>query len=549
MVSHHMDSLARWNFTQCTDLIRVLETVSFWKGDGRALHALEGDLTYLCPLSAGHAQLDYKVAPESNPSGDCRTHIGLVLSTKIKKLKEKDLRVVKAHEEWTVTRRGSMHPWNHSVPDLPGSASIPSPSQFHRQASIASRYSQALPSETMPDPRSMYRDHAAFTPTRPSHHASPIAVSEHKIPHARSTVSLQREFSSAMAYSSSIESQRAFRHYSSSTYTTDATSLPQSPDSLGNGTGKQLLVTTPLPKDGSLCPNEDFFDAVSSVKSYIAPSHHSSLRSTRLQNLPKNLQEARIKAEMNVDATSRSTTRSSRERSTSISSYVSSMYTASEESYPRYPSSQSRYRGGTLRTVGTLPPVPFGMNVPHSGISAPRDGRSSGASSYLLATSHRVNPIPSGLISGEGPVPRQGSVPPRMPSHPSRTPSLISFAQNSRRTHYNLSNAQNSRQTPTQHHYSPTVDAFAGPHRSANTASWDVASLESGDEFIMDEIKRQRHGVSSQSRRRPACVPPKAAENVLVVEPSTRIINPKTRQPFMTLYERIEDLERMGARR
>ncbi|KAF2440942.1 hypothetical protein P171DRAFT_446875 [Karstenula rhodostoma CBS 690.94] len=469
----------------------VLETVSYWKGDGRALRALEGDLTHLCPMSASYAHLDYKVAPESSPSGDCRTHIGLVLSTKIKKLKENESRAAKAHEEWRATQQGYMHPWNQSRTDQLGSTSTHSFSQFRRQASVTSAYPQARLSNTMSDLRSMYNAHATFTPT-PSHHAPSIAIPEYAIPRARSMVPLQREFSSAVAYSSSTESQRASRDCSSGTSTIDSTSVPHSPESVVNGAGEQLLVTPPLVQDDSLNPDEDLFDAVSTV----------------------------------------STTHSTRERSSSASSYGSSQYTAPEESYPRNLSSPSRYRGGTLRTVGTLPPLDFGMNVPHSGIYVPRDGRSSVASTYSPA----VNATPLGLVCGQGPVPRPFPVPPHMPSHPSPTP-------------YRLSYAQNPRKNPTQRQYVPTVDAFTGPHRSTNTASWDIVALEKGSKFILDEKKRQTHGVSSQSRRRPAYIPPKLAEDELVVEPSTRIMNPEMGRHFMTLYERIQDLERMGAQK
>ncbi|KAF9730415.1 hypothetical protein PMIN02_009515 [Paraphaeosphaeria minitans] len=521
----------------------VLETVSYWNGDGRALRALEGDLTHLCPMSAGYAQLDYKVAPESGPSGDCRTHIGLVLSGKIRKLKENESRRAKAQEEWRATRRGCL-PWNHSLIDIPGSASNHSPSQFRRQESVTSRYSCARPSDTMPDLLSMYRAHTAFTPLS-GHHAPSIAASQHEITRARSTIPLRRQFSSVMAYSSSTESQRASRDCSASTHTTDGTSLQQSPKSVVKDTGKQLPVTHPILSHGFLYPDEDLFDAVSSVRSYIAPSHHSGIRSTRSQKPQTNLQEAHVETEMNGATTSHSTSGSKHERSTSVSSYGNSTYPVSEQPYPRYPSSPSRYRSGVLQTVGTLPSLPFGMNVPHRRISSPRDGRSSGAFSYSLASSQIGNARQPGLVSEQDLAPRYGSVPPQLPSHYSHTPSLINFAQNVRQTPSRLSDTQSIHQIPTPRRYIPTVEVFAGPYRSTNTASLDIETLEDGGKFILEGLKKQRHGVSSQSRRRPVYVPPKPADNDLVVEPSTRIVNPHTGRPFMTLYERIEDLKRI----
>ncbi|KAK7184770.1 hypothetical protein DPSP01_002255 [Paraphaeosphaeria sporulosa] len=523
----------------------VLETVSYWKGDGRALRALDGDLTHLCPMSAGYAQLDNKVALESNPSGDCRTYIGMVLSTKIKKLKDKEYRATEAHEEWKATRRGYL-PWNHSLADIPGSASIHSPSHFCRQESIKRTYPCARPSDTMLDLRSMYKIHAAFTPTS-SHYVPSMVALEYEMPRARSTFPLHREFSIAVAYNSSTESQRASRDCSAGTYTTDATSLQQSPNSMVN-TGKQVLVATPLSNNSLLYPDEDLFDAVSIARPYVAPSHHSSIRSTGSQKPQTNLQESKVENEMNETAILRSTTRSSRERSTSTSSYGSSTYPMSEQPYPRYPSSPSRYRAGVLRTVGTLPPLPFGMNVPHPGISGPRDGRCSGASSYSPANSH-TSDARSDLLSKQDPVPRHGSVPPQLCSQSSHTPSLINYVQNVRQTPSRLSYMHDIRHTPTPRQYIPTVDIFTGAYRSANTASLDIETLEDGGKFILEGLKKQRHGVSSQSHRRPAYVPPKPADNELVVEPSTRIVNPHTGRPFMTLYERIEDLERMGVAR
>jgi hypothetical protein len=487
-------------------------------------------------MSAGYAQLHLEVHAEGSPSGDCRTRIGMVLSATIKKLKEKEVRSVKAHEEWRALQRGAVHPWSQSMSNVPDSASIQSRSQLRPRSRIADPYSQGYPGGMESDPRVVCNNPTAFAPTR-SCRAPSIAGSEYAIPRPRSTVHLPSDSLSRVAYCSSVESGRASRGCSSDTYSTDATSLPQSPRLSASGTAKQPPASTPPAKDDSSSRHQEFLSGTSSVNSCLAPSHLWSPSAARFQQTPTSQEAARVQAEMNSTWPACNTNHSVLERSESGSSYALSQYSASEQSYfpqqVRHPSSPARYRGGILRTIGTLPPL-NSVNFPHSGIFAPRDGRSFAASMYSPVNPRISNATAPGLVCGQRPISQLGHHRPQIPLYPQGTPSRLSYVEN-------------LRHPPTPRPKVPTVDAFTGTLRSVNTASFDFDALVKGEQVVAKELRMQRTGVSSQSRKRPIYRPQIPWEDKEAVEPSMRIMNPKTGLPFRTLVEQLEERERLGA--
>lgn len=520
----------------------MLETVSYWKGDGKKLRALDGDLIDICPQSAGYAQLDPKVVPEISPSAQCRTYIGLVLSTKFRELREIELEAAKAQKKRRTTHRGYL-PWNHSLADdySEGVGTyMPSPSL--PPAISATSHPDISSFDTVSDQYSTYEAHAILTSTKSRHNPS-NTTSEHEMTRARFNTSLQRD-----ASSSSTDSQRDSQDCSSSTLVTDNTSLPQSPKSTMDGPRKQLCLTTPLPQDGSMFPDEDLLDAISCVRSSVAPSHRSSTRSTGPQKPLTHLQAARRELEMTRPLISRSATRSTHERSVSVPEYGSSIYPASEQFYTRYPSSPSRYRAGVLRTVEGSPPLISRTTDHHSGFSASRDQRSPITPLYSLTNSHARDARQLALDGRQNRVPRDGFVPQRLLSHSSHTPTRMNYVQNASQSPSRLINAPNIHQAFPPRQPIPTVDVFAGRYRSTNIASVDIDTLQDGGKYLEDELRKQAYGITSQMRNRPAYAPPKLDSDRLVVEPSTRIFNPYTRQPFMTLYERLEDVQRWQQR-
>jgi len=487
-------------------------------------------------MKDGYARLDSKISRERHPSGDCRNRIGQVLSTRIGRLKTRETVKAKAHEEWMTTQRGSGQPWSQSVANLSVSPTISSSSHYRPSRSVASVHSEAHLTSTMPDLRALYNAHAAFA-QHPSYHAPSITATEYSISRASSKVTPPGQFATVMVQGSSVESMGASADCSLGTYTTDATSiLPQSPKPSVGGKGKLPLDATPRAKD-DYSPVQEHSGSLRSVKSITASSHRSDQLSASFYQ-PLSQKVVTVEAAKDVALPPGSTTHSMRTRSDLGSSYATSQLVGSVNAsaqYPghrHYPSSPSRYRGGTLRTVGVLP-YQNSMNLSGSSISIPSDRRSSIATSNPRSVSPGiVNATPLGLVCGQGST-LQGPDPPRTPSRP----------------HSRLSYAQTIRRTPTPRLPVPIVDSFTSTLRSANTASFDNWALSQGDHAIAKAKELQRLGIHTTQRQVPGYVPHVRGEEAAPIEPSTRIINSETGQPFMTLYERLEQKEKMDGKR
>lgn len=84
----------------------VLETIAFWQGTGADLRAIDKDFEHLIPKNGGHAELEKK-PPTGGPSGDCRHSIGTVLEKALKRLKAKEEEKKRLHQEWQDIQQGN----------------------------------------------------------------------------------------------------------------------------------------------------------------------------------------------------------------------------------------------------------------------------------------------------------------------------------------------------------------------------------------------------------------------------------------------------------
>ncbi|KAF2793090.1 hypothetical protein K505DRAFT_375564 [Melanomma pulvis-pyrius CBS 109.77] len=86
----------------------VLETCASWVGTGAELRGMsEQELKKLCPLDAGHCDLDKGQKTQNYPPPDCRTMIGEIISNVVKTLKAKEDEKARLKREWRETQIGN----------------------------------------------------------------------------------------------------------------------------------------------------------------------------------------------------------------------------------------------------------------------------------------------------------------------------------------------------------------------------------------------------------------------------------------------------------
>ncbi|KAF2242640.1 hypothetical protein BU26DRAFT_129804 [Trematosphaeria pertusa] len=161
----------------------VLETVAAWTGTGAAFRALRTeDIHRLCPLNAGHAELDISVKVARSPPPECRSQIGAVIAKTVSRLKskasnEKGSRPDTVREGWEYAQARQRSKYAYHYGDI-NSINSSNPNLAFQQYATVPRSPSAMSHQTYSYPMTVQPNYLMTNPgmqmpmtSPPSHYA------------------------------------------------------------------------------------------------------------------------------------------------------------------------------------------------------------------------------------------------------------------------------------------------------------------------------------------------------------------------------------------